>query len=133
MAPAEGIRKLGFRRWYERELIEGHVYFVTCFMSMIVVAVCLEQVDWHHPAAELATIAYIVGGAVLCLYSLRRYNLILVRAECFGAQSTCTQCRTYGVLQLLAAGGGEEAEGVAVSPWLRVKCKKCGHEWRMDG
>lgn len=133
MTPAEGIRKLGFRRWYERELIEGHVYFVTCFLSMIVVAVCLEQIDWRHPTHELATIAYIVGGVVLCVFSLRRYNLIILRAECFGAQSTCAHCRTYGVLQVLAAGSADDAEDAADSPWLRVRCKRCGHEWRMDG
>jgi len=133
VTPADGIRKIGFRRWYERELIEGHVYFVTCFLSMIVVAVCLEQIDWRQPARELANIAYIAGGPLLCFFSLRRYNFILVRAESFGSQSTCAACRTYGVLQLLASGPGEDAEGEAADAWLRVRCKKCGHEWRMDG
>ena len=132
MAPAEGIRKLGFRRWYERELIEGHVYFVTCFLSMIVVAVCLEQIDWGHPGSEPATIFYIVGGILMCMVSLRRYNVILVRAECLGRQSVCAACRTYGVLQVLDAGRGLDAEGAADNPWLRVQCKKCGHQWSMD-
>ena len=35
MSPADGIRKLGFRRWYERQLIESHAYFLTCFLCMI--------------------------------------------------------------------------------------------------
>ena len=37
MSPADGIRQLGFRRWYERQLIESHAYFLTCFLCMIMV------------------------------------------------------------------------------------------------
>jgi len=39
---AEGIRKTGFRRWYERQLIESHLYFVTAVLSLIVVGAGLE-------------------------------------------------------------------------------------------
>jgi hypothetical protein len=34
---ALGIRKLGFERWFERQLIESHVYFVTSFLCLILV------------------------------------------------------------------------------------------------
>ena len=47
MTPADRIDKLGFRRWYERELIEGHAYLVTGFLSFIVIAVFLEEIDWR--------------------------------------------------------------------------------------
>jgi hypothetical protein len=135
MTPAEGISKFGFRRWYERQLIEGHVYFVTCFLSMIVVAVCLDQIDWRHPLRELLLLAYVMGGVLLCLGSIRRYNFLLTRAECFGAQSVCAACATYGVVQVLAASARREApgeKGFADNAWVRVRCKKCGHEWRID-
>lgn len=134
MTPAEGIAKLGFRSWYERQLIEGHVYFVTCFLSMILVAVCLEQIDWRQPLRELLLILYVAGGVFLCLLSIRRYNFLLARAECLASQSVCAHCTTYGVLQVLAAGAaGEDSHGsVADNAWLRVRCKKCGHEWLID-
>jgi hypothetical protein len=135
MTSAEGIAKLGFRRWYERQLIEGHVYFVTCFLSMILVAVCLEQIDWRQPLRELLLIVYIAGGVFLCLTSIRRYNFLLVRAECLARQSTCAHCTAYGVLQVLAADAGSErpmGASLADNAWLRVRCKKCGHEWRME-
>jgi hypothetical protein len=137
MTPAQGITKLGFRRWYERELIEGHVYFVTCFLSMMLIAVCLDHIDWRGPLTQLAfTLAALMLGGALCIGSLRRYNFLLARAECFGAQSSCAQCKAYGVLQVTAAGTAEQSEGRVVAPednsWIRVRCKKCGHEWRMD-
>ncbi|MGZ8155195.1 MAG: hypothetical protein ACXW2I_15495 [Burkholderiales bacterium] len=136
MTPADGIRKLGFRRWYERQLIEGHVYFVTCFLSMILVAACLEQIDWRAVGQEFALFGYIVGGFTLCLFSLRRYHFLLLRAECFGNQSTCGNCLTYGILQVIDAGIAETDANASDVPrdnsWIRVRCKKCGHEWRMD-
>jgi hypothetical protein len=39
---ADDIRKLGFRRWYERQLLESHACLVTCFLCTILLAVCLE-------------------------------------------------------------------------------------------
>jgi hypothetical protein len=135
MSPAEGISKLGFRRWYERQLIESHVYFVTCFLSMILVAACLEQANWRVANLDLAMMAiYIGGGAALCFFALRRYNYLLARAESLAEQSTCVQCRTYGILQVIEARhpGSEGAEDPPAD-WLRVRCKKCAHEWRMTG
>ena len=38
MEPADSISRLGFARWYERQLIEGHAWFVSGFACMIAVA-----------------------------------------------------------------------------------------------
>jgi len=137
MTPAEGIMKLGFRRWYERQLIEGHMYFVTCILSMLVVAVCLEQIDWRGPAGQIVfMLGAIAAGGAVCLGSLRRYSFLLARAEALGSQSSCAQCSAYGVLKVLGAGSGEKrvegAQSDLDNSWIRVRCKKCGHEWRME-
>ena len=136
MTPAEGISQLGFRRWYERELIEGHVYLVTCFLALILIAVCLEEIDWRGPIGQLTfTLSALTLGAVLCAAGLRRYHFLLARAERLGEQSSCGECGTYGVLKVIGAGVREAAESVeddAENTWIRVRCKKCGHEWRMD-
>src|SRR5687768_15842508 len=115
MTPAQGIEKLGFRRWYERQLIEGHVYFVTCFLSMIVIAASLEQIDWRASAVQIMfLLSVLVAGGAVCVGSLRRYNFLLVRAECLGAQSSCAQCGVYGVLKVVGAGEAEERHGHGV-------------------
>ena len=136
MTSAQGIAKLGFRRWYERQLIEGHVYFVTCFLSLIVIATTLELIDWHAPFLQVVyLLAVIMGGGALCVTSLRRYQFVLARAECLGAQSNCERCETYGILHVIAAGAGHERpelSGASDDAWIRVRCKKCGHEWRME-
>src|SRR5687768_12335514 len=108
MTPAEGIAKLGFRRWYERELIEGHVYLITCVLSLVLIAACLEQIDWRGPLFQLAfTLSALGVGGALCIGALRRYGFLLARAECFGAQSSCGKCSTYGVLKVIGAGVSE--------------------------
>jgi hypothetical protein len=136
MTPAEGITKLGFRQWYERELIEGHAYLVTSFMSLILTAACVEQLDWRGPIAYAAlTLGAVLLGAALCLGALRRYSFMLARAECFGAQSSCGQCAVYGLLQVTAADSAAATPSLlnpADNTWIRVRCKRCGHEWRMD-
>jgi len=137
MTSAQGIAKLGFRRWYERQLIEGHVYFVTCFLSLIAIAATLELIDWHAPFLQVVyMLAVMMGAGALCVTSLRRYQFILSRAECLGSQSSCEHCDAYGVLHVIGAGtGGErgrELFGTSDNPWIRVRCKKCGHEWRME-
>lgn len=132
MPPAEGIRKLGFRSWYERELIEGHVYLAACVLSMVVVALCLEQIDWRHPSQDLAALAWMLAGMIVCAVALRRYVLIFGRAQTLVGQSICGSCETYGVLQVVESGIGRDADGGADNPWLVVRCRKCGHEWRME-
>jgi hypothetical protein len=35
MKLAEGIRRHGFRKWYERELLQSHAHLVLCFLCVI--------------------------------------------------------------------------------------------------
>jgi hypothetical protein len=136
MTPAERIAKLGFRRWYERELIEGHLYLITCILSLMLIAACLEQLDWRAPPAEfIFTLTALILGGALCIGALRRYNFLLARAEHFGEQSSCAKCKTYGVLKVMGAGVTQAEESLVGAPdntWVRVQCKRCGHEWLID-
>lgn len=130
---AEGIRKLGFRRWYERQLIESHVYFVTAFLSMILVAACIEEIDVRAPGwTPVLLFALIVGGTVLCIWSLGRYKFMLDRAEYAAERSVCANCTAYGRLELLPAPAEYREPAARAAPPLKVRCRKCGHEWNID-
>ena len=132
MTPAEGIRKLGFRRWYERQLIEGHGFLVTGFLSMIVVVACLEDLTPHLTLRSLSLAVLVAGCGALCGWSLRRYQVILERAERLGEHSVCAHCGAYGVLDVLQSGTGPEGEPAGYAGWLRVRCRKCAHQWTME-
>jgi hypothetical protein len=102
----------------------------------MLIAVCLEQLDWRGPLMQFSfTLAALVLGGMLCIGALQRYNFLLARAECFGEQSVCEQCRTYGVLRVIEAGRADRSALPVVAPdnsWIRVQCKRCEHEWRID-
>ena len=124
---AEGIRRFGFRRWYERQLIESHLYFVTAFLSLIVVVAGLESYNASAQATtRLLMVALIVGGVVLCAWSFKRYQFMLGRAVRAAEHSTCSKCATYGALEVVRW----PSEGKP-APALRVRCRKCAHEWQI--
>lgn len=132
MHVADGIRSKGFRGWYERQLIEGHVCLVTGLMSAILVLSCVEILPSRSSSFTLWF--WIAAGAVTAALGLWRYQKLLFQAECFAGQSTCTQCDAYGLLEVIASGGAERLQPRDGNPpWVRVRCKRCEHVWRMEG
>lgn len=128
MTPADGIRKLGFRRWYERQLIESHAWFVTCFLCAILALACAEDLRKASSTDALAMLAVMAAAAVVGGTSLTRYRRILDRAEYVAEQSTCPGCTTYGRLQIVAAG----APAPGPEFWMRVQCRHCGQQWLIE-
>ena len=138
MDPTASIRRLGFRKWYERQLIDCHLSLVTCFLSGLVAAALLESIqvrDLSYRDAMMIGIIFV--AAAVGWYSWRRYITVLERAERYGQRSTCPTCNTYGRFEVISTGldqtPGEVAMAVAPleAAWLRVKCRKCGTGWRM--
>jgi hypothetical protein len=131
MELAEGIRKVGFRRWYERQLIESHLYLVSGFLCFIMVLACIEGFSLRAPAWEiLVRFLAITAGSVLCLWTFRRYLAMLSVAVHAAERSVCVKCRDFGGLELgthavRVHGGGREDRLAPVG----VRCRKCGHEW----
>src|SRR5687767_1308656 len=133
MDPTSSIRRLGFRKWYERELIKCHGALVTCFLAGLTVAALLEhatsQTTWSWGTAR--DLAIVFAAAIIGWLSWRSYITILERAERYGERSTCPNCRAYAKFQIIATGLDEEPgpAAIAVAPleaaWLRVQCRKC--------
>jgi hypothetical protein len=133
MSCAEGISKFGFRRWYERQLIESHAYLVTGFLSLILAIACMEEFSARGPAAKALLMTVIIAAAALvCLAALKRYRVVLERAERLAEQSVCGQCGIYGVLRLVASRSALDPPGPgSAEEVLTVECRKCGHQWTM--
>ena len=117
MEPLESIRRLGFNRWYERQLIEGHAWFVSGFVCMITIAACVEVISLHGSALQfIGNAAAILGAGIVGIYGFVRYQQILVRAERIGEQATCGGCGTYARFTLTSGS--------------LAQCRKCAHQWR---
>ncbi len=129
MSVAASIRKLGFRRWHERQLIEAHASLVTAFLCVIVIAVCLDQFHWRESGAKpWIMLALIVAGIMLCYKTVTFYFKTLFRAEHYAEQAVCSGCKAYGVIEVLASSACR-SQDVASGSWLSVRCKKCGYDW----
>ena len=134
MEPADSIGRLGFGRWYERQLIQSHAYLVTCFLCIVAVASCYEVAGAYASRFEhflIALVVLVIGA--LGVHSLGRYRVLLLRAETIARRATCKTCETYGRITVVESGSSEtEPAGDERIPWIRVRCRKCGNAWTID-
>lgn len=134
MELSEGISKIGFRGWYERQLIDSHLYLVSSFLCLVTVLACFEGLSLRMPGWEavMRLVAMIAGSAV-CARTLRRYLTMLNFALRAAERSVCEKCTADNALELggtnahRAAMQGDGEEGSP--PTVGVRCRKCGHEW----
>ena len=116
MEPADSIRRLGFARWYERRLIEGHAWFISGFFCLVAIAACMEELGSRGSLARLLFYVVIVAASIaIGIYGLMRYQRIVMEAEQLGEHATCRPCGAYARFQMISPSN--------------VRCRKCGHEW----
>lgn len=122
MEPARTIGKIGFRRWYERRLIEAHCWLVTCLLCALAIAVSAEGASFRKPLAEvLPTLGLIFVGGLICVHALRRFFAQLQEANRLAEDSTCRLCGTYDRFRVI-----EE-----FPRRMRVRCRRCDNEWML--
>jgi phage FluMu protein Com len=135
MQVTDYIHRHGFRRWYERQLIESFSYLALCFVAMILLLAGLEVMgDTESGVSYLLVLAAAAGGGTLMLVAWRRFNALLARAEHFAEAATCPHCKAWGKFKVV----GQESVRVDDPPeagrphWLNVRCTKCEASWRLE-
>ena len=134
MGLAEGIRKIGFRRWHERQLLEGHLYLATSLLCVVVALAAVESFS-----SRLFSVDFVVGlvvtlaGGAVAAWALARYVRMLLTAQYAAERSVCSRCKAYGLLE---ATGSQEISrrqnaDLAIVP-TPVRCRKCGNEWTIE-
>ncbi len=125
MKLAEGIRKHGFRKWYERELLQSHAHLVLTFLCAIGLFAAFEALGrFRSLSDQLTDIVAILICAALGIWALRRYLRLLMHAEVTAHQADCPQCKAYGRFKL-------ESENARDSS-VQVCCTKCQHRWTIN-
>lgn len=130
MTIGERIKKLGFERWYERTLIEGHLYLVTALLGLTLALAGVELVSQHGGARVLLGFVASAIGTVLALFCGHRYLRALVLTQNLSDRATCPRCSAYAAFNVLRSSRAqaEDTQDLA-SVWLKVKCRKCDNEW----
>jgi ABC-type nickel/cobalt efflux system permease component RcnA len=125
---ADGIRRVGFRKWYERELLSSHAHMALALISAVAMMASFEAFRGASAAEKLVNTVFVVVCAAIALWSLRRYLFLLMHAEEMANQANCTQCQAYGLLQLQDPQDRRNPDGLLVP----VCCKRCGFRWNLE-
>ena len=120
MKLVEGIRKRGFRKWYERELMQSHGHLALAFLSGIGLMAAFEGLfTFHGLGDKLMDLLSIALCGLVGIWALRRYLFLLMQAEAAANQAQCPDCGTYARFVLVQAREGE----------LQVRCRQCERVW----
>ena len=117
----EHFKRIGFRKWYERQLLSSHAHMVLAFLSVIALIGAMEAFRTSHGDTQLGNVLLAVVCAGIGLWALRRYLFLLMRAEMAANQASCPDCGVYGRFRV-----------VGQSPRLQqidVRCDKCSRDW----
>lgn len=135
MKLVDDLRRLGFRRWYERQLIESHAYLVTAFLALILLLAGIESLDYLRRSLIFYVVVIVAAAAAgtLMFIAWRRFITLLQRAELFAGTAECRRCKAWGLFDVIGAEAASDDDPVEAGRphWIRVRCRKCGQEWRM--
>jgi hypothetical protein len=119
--PCDRIRRLGFRKWYERELLSSHGYMILAILSLIAVTASLEAFSGGTAFDKARNVLFVLVSVAIGLWALRRYLFLLTRAEGVAHQASCGDCGEYGRFKIVAEDPSHHE--------TQVRCSKCEHLW----
>ena len=125
---ADGIQRVGFRKWYERELLSSHAHMALALISAVAMMASFEAYRDASTGEKLLNTAFVLVSAAIALWSMRRYLYLLMHAEEMANQANCPQCEAYGLLTLQDPQDRRESAQRLVP----VCCKRCGFRWNLE-
>ena len=124
MDAMQSIRKLGFRKWYERALMRSHGHLVLLLLSTVGLLVGAEAYSRELPlSSQLTLFACVIASGVIGFWALRRYFFLLRHAEFVADQAVCSKCDTYARWDVTAEDQPSQT--------MQVCCRRCGHAWQI--
>jgi hypothetical protein len=124
MDAIQAMRKLGFRKWYERALLQSHAHLLLLLLSTIGLLVGAEAYSRELPASsQLSLIACVIASGVIGFWALRRYLYLLQHAEFLADQAVCRNCQTYARWDITAEDPSTQS--------MQVCCRHCDNRWKI--
>lgn len=117
----DNFKRIGFRKWYERQLLSSHAHMVLAFLSVIALVGAMEAFRTAQGDAQLANVLFVVVCAAIGAWALRRYIFLLMRAEQAANQASCPDCGDYGRFRVV----GHRPRVHEID----LRCRKCSRDW----
>lgn len=130
MASLQQLSSWGFKRWYERQLIEAHAWLVSCFLCLILAVAGLEVAGDARQWGKVGAVLLAFAAAAVGWFSYRRYKALLDLAERLGEVATCPVCKRYAKFDIehaIPEGDRPETADVRVV----ARCRRCQTRWTM--
>lgn len=127
MAIPGDIRKRGFRKWYEGQLLVSHSHLVLLLLCGVAALGAVEAFGQQGSQKLLMALALALSAAIGA-WAIRRYLTFLMRAEAIANQATCPACKAYGRWRVESEEPPDAEGGGAIT----VGCRGCGHHWRIE-
>jgi hypothetical protein len=125
MDAMQTMRRLGFRKWYERALLQSHLHLVLLLLSTVALLAGAEVYSRDLPlGSQLTLLACVVASAAIGAWALRRYFVLLQHAEFVADQAACPQCEAYARWDITAEDTRHQT--------MQVCCRRCGNGWRIS-
>lgn len=125
---AEGIQRMGFRKWYERELLSSHAHMALAVLAAVALLASFEAMRGAPAAQQLLNLGMAAISGLIAYWALRRYMYLLMHAEEIANQANCPRCQAYGQLQL----DGATTTDRNLAQLVPVCCKKCAFHWTLS-
>ncbi len=121
---AEGVRRFGFRKWYERELLSSHAHLLLTLLCTIALIGMLEVFKGGTLEEKLLDVLLFIASGAIGLWALRRYLYLLMHAEEVANQANCPDCGVYARFDILSEDrrSGQTA----------VRCRACARAWDIE-
>ncbi|QKO20516.1 hypothetical protein [Rhodoferax sp. BAB1] len=121
---AEGVRRFGFRKWYERELLSSHAHLLLTLLCSIALIGMLEVFQGGSLGEKLLDVLLFIASGAIGLWSLRRYLYLLMHAEEVANQANCPDCGTYARFEIVS----EDRR----NSHTEVRCRACTRVWTIE-
>lgn len=121
---ADGVRRHGFRKWYERELLSSHAHMLLALLCTIALMGILEAFPGGSLGDKLLDVVLFIVSTGIGLWALRRYLYLLMHAEEVANQANCPQCGTYARFDVVSEDRRNGDTG--------VRCRQCAQEWTLE-
>jgi hypothetical protein len=118
---AESISRIGFRKWYERQLLSSHGHLVLGLLSAIGLLASVEAFRGGQGDETAMLAMFVLVCAAIGAFAMRQYAFLMMRAEGAANQANCPGCGEYGRFKVVRPR--------QVDRDIDVCCSKCAFEW----
>jgi hypothetical protein len=130
------VGKLGFQKWYEKQLRESHFWLVAAFTGLILLTIVFELFSAREIIVTvLVKVLILASGSAIGWHAFRKYSRSILLARSVGEVAICPPCHypSFSIVRREIPQANNMPVRIAHDlnqDGLLVSCRRCHHKWR---